>query len=137
MDNSAWSRSDHKEISGWWPVAFAAGHLVCSEAFLLEALYSARNGAHMRSLRDIITGGMPSVLSDERTWEIAFEAQQNMADAAGLMHRRKPMDFLMAATAHQHGLGVLHYDHDYDLIAEHGGLDFASVWVAPPGSLDP
>ncbi|MBA2348754.1 MAG: PIN domain-containing protein [Solirubrobacterales bacterium] len=136
VDNSAWSRSDREAIAGWWPGAFAAGRLICCDAFLLEALYSARSGTHMRALHAVITGGMPSVQCSERTWEIAFEAQQAMADAAGLMHRRKPMDFLMAATAHQHGLGILHYDRDYDLIAEHGGLDFASVWVAPPGSLD-
>ena len=83
-----------------------------------------------------ISESMDSVRCDERTLELAFEAQQAMADAAGLMHRRKPLDFLIAATAHQHGHGVLHYDRDYDLIAEHGRLDFTSVWVVPPGSLE-
>jgi hypothetical protein len=33
-------------------------------------------------------------------------------------------------------MGVLHYDHDYDRIAEHGGLDFASVWVGPRNWLE-
>ena len=135
VDHSAWTRSDRAAITTWWAREFQAQRIIRCDAFLIEALYSARSGSEMRRVRSVITG-MPNAICDARTWEIAFEAQQSMADAAGLMHRRKPIDFLIAATAHQHGLGVLHYDHDYDLIAEHGGLDFASGWVAAPGSLD-
>jgi len=32
-------------------------------------------------------------------------------------------------------LGGLHYDHDYDVIAQHTDLEFDSVWLAPCGSL--
>jgi len=32
-------------------------------------------------------------------------------------------------------LGVLHYDHDYDLISERTDLSYESVWVAPRGSI--
>jgi hypothetical protein len=31
---------------------------------------------------------------------------------------------------------VLHYDRDYDTIAQHSSLSFPSVWVAPRGSID-
>jgi hypothetical protein len=31
--------------------------------------------------------------------------------------------------------GVLHYDRDYDLIAEHTSLSFESVCLAPAGTL--
>ena len=51
------------------------------------------------------------------------------------MHRRKPIDFLIAATAHQHGLGVLHYDRDYDHLVELTNLRFDSQWLASPGAL--
>ncbi len=47
-----------------------------------------------------------------------------------------PADFLTAAIVAQHELGVLHYDSDYDLIADHTSLEFESVWIAPPGSAD-
>jgi hypothetical protein len=30
---------------------------------------------------------------------------------------------------------VLHYDGDYEILAEHTSLIFESVWLAPPGSL--
>lgn len=137
VDHSAWTRSDRAVIAAWWTHEFRAQRILRCDAFVIEALSSARSGSEMRRIRSVITRGMPNAVCDAETWEIAFDAQQAMADAAGLMHRRKPIDFLIAATAHQHGLGVLHYDRDYDLIAEHGGLNFASVWVAAPGSLDP
>jgi hypothetical protein len=42
---------------------------------------------------------------------------------------------LIAAVADRHGLGVLHYDDDYDLIAEKTDLGFESVWLAARGTL--
>ncbi len=62
-------------------------------------------------------------------------AQAELASAPGISHRVKPVDLLIAATAAAAGLGVLHYDRDYDTIAEHTSLSFASVWVAPRGSI--
>jgi predicted nucleic acid-binding protein len=56
-------------------------------------------------------------------------------DAVG-HHRLAPMDLLLAACAHHSGHGVLHYDRDYDVIAAHTSLEFASEWVAPAGSID-
>jgi predicted nucleic acid-binding protein len=50
-------------------------------------------------------------------------------------HRLPPVDLLIAALADRHGLGVLHYDHDYDLIAEKTDLAFDSVWLAARGSI--
>jgi predicted nucleic acid-binding protein len=42
-------------------------------------------------------------------------------------------DLLIAATAQDSGLGVLHYDHHYDRLAE--VLTFETRWLAPPGTL--
>jgi hypothetical protein len=38
-------------------------------------------------------------------------------------------------TTERHDLGVLHYDHDYDLIVEKTDLAFDSVWLAARGTL--
>jgi predicted nucleic acid-binding protein len=43
------------------------------------------------------------------------------------------VDYLIAAAAQETGAAVLHYDRDYDTLAEIMG--FESVWLAPPGSL--
>jgi HEPN domain-containing protein len=47
--------------------------------------------------------------------------------------RRHDLDYLIAAAAQETGAAVLHYDRDYDTLAEIMG--FESVWLAPPGSL--
>lgn len=136
VDRSVWARTQKPAIVPVWAAALTAGDVVACPPFLLEAGYSARSADDLRRLRGAIRASMPEVACDKETWDLALAAQERMADAAGLMHRRNPMDLLVAAVAHQHGIGVLHYDHDYDLIAEHSGLRFASVWVVPAGSAD-
>jgi hypothetical protein len=41
--------------------------------------------------------------------------------------RVPPVDLLVAAIADRHRLGILHYDRDYDLLAEKTDLDIESV----------
>ncbi len=135
LDNSVYARRRHAEVLATWTEGLVEQRFVACDPFLIEALSGARSGEELRAERNDLLATMRHVACDQRTWQVAFDMQQAMADAAGLMHRRKPLDFLIAALAHQHGLGVLHYDRDYDLIAEHGGRGFASVWVAPAGSL--
>ncbi len=43
------------------------------------------------------------------------------------------VDYMVAATAQETGAAVLHYDGDYDTLAE--VMEFESVWLAPAGSL--
>jgi predicted nucleic acid-binding protein len=62
-------------------------------------------------------------------------AQAELAAVAEISHRVKPVDLLIAAIASERGLGVLHYDHDYDTIEKHTALSFASVWVASRASI--
>ena len=43
------------------------------------------------------------------------------------------VDYLVAAAALDQGAAVIHYDQDYDTLAELMG--FQSVWLAPAGTL--
>jgi len=54
---------------------------------------------------------------------------------ADAFHRLPHHDYLVAATAAAHGLGVLHYDADFDRIADHSQLAFESIWIAARGTL--
>ena len=45
------------------------------------------------------------------------------------------VDLLVAAVADRYDLAVLHYDHDYDLIADKTGLSFTSEWLVPHGTI--
>ncbi len=47
----------------------------------------------------------------------------------------RPSNLLVAALADRHRLAVLHYDRDYDVLADKTDLDFESVWLAEPGAL--
>lgn len=104
-------------------------------AFAMEALYSGRNAEEVEELHAELTRGMRFVEMDGAIWRSALLAQVELAAVLERFHRRPPIDYLIAATADHHGLGVLHYDGDYDLIAEHSSLEFESRWVVEPGSL--
>lgn len=135
VDNSVYARLGHPTVATVWCEAQARDELVACGPFVGEALYSARDVAELEQLLEELTLGMRYVGLDDRTWRLAYEAQRRMAAVAPQFHRRPLGDYLVAAAAHQHRLGVLHYDHDFDLLVEHSGLRFESRWVAGPGSL--
>jgi predicted nucleic acid-binding protein len=115
--------------------AAEAGELVVCAPFRIEARYSARSADSFRRLNEQLdVFGQARV--DQRTWEIAEDAQRQLAETPGVSHRVKFADLVIAAAADQHSLGVLHYDADYDTIAEHTTLTYRSRWIAERGSLD-
>ncbi len=98
--------------------------------FRLEARYSATS-AHDFAALDAELDGFKQTGSDGRTWQLALTAQQALANDKAVSHRVKFADLLVAAAAHQVGVGVLHYDKDYDTIAHHTNLMIESQWIAP------
>lgn len=57
-----------------------------------------------------------------------------LARQGGIHHRRvKRADLLISAAAESAGLPVLHYDADFEVIAEITGQP--TRWIAPRGSL--
>ncbi len=137
LDNSAWSRL---LLKGMVPkerakaiVAYIDEERVATcLPFLLEVGCSARSAADYRRIADRL-GRLPRILVDREVERLALEAQRELAEVGH--HRLAPIDVLIAACAHRAEAGVLHYDRDYDLIAEHTSLAFESEWLASPGSL--
>jgi len=76
---------------------------------------------------------LPCFHIDEDVERRALDAQRQLARIGD--HRLPPVDLLVAAVADSYDLGVLHYDHDYDLIAEKTDLSFRSEWLVPRGTL--
>ena len=100
--------------------------------FLLEAGYSARSATdHDELLRELMA--LPMLHIDTEVELRAVDAQHQLARAGH--HRLPPVDLIISALADRHGLGVLHYDHDFDTIAGRTDLRFESVWLARRGSL--
>jgi predicted nucleic acid-binding protein len=136
LDHSAWSRlladqvPAHREndVLDW----IEQGRLATCLPFLLEAGYSAQDAAEYREGMERLAR-LSHFPVDEVVERAARQAQADLALVGH--HRMSPADLTIAACAHVAGGGVLHYDRDYDLIAEHTRLDFESVWVAEAGAI--
>lgn len=76
---------------------------------------------------------LPRIEIDSEVERMALQAQRELAEIGH--HRLAPIDVMIAACAHRAEAGVLHYDGDYDILAEHTSLMFESEWLAPSGTL--
>ena len=111
---------------------FEEERLGVSLPFLLEAGFTARNAReHLVLATDF--AALPTFPIDEEVERRALEAQAQLARVGH--HRLAPSDVILAALADRHGLGVLHYDNDFELLLEKTDLDFHSEWLMPRGSL--
>jgi predicted nucleic acid-binding protein len=136
LDNSAWARFTDPAVSDERVTELAdtleSGRIATCLPFLLEAGYSARSAKdHDQLLVELLA--LPHYSIDETVEQRALDAQGQLARVGH--HRLPPVDLIVAALADRHDLGVLHYDHDYDLIADKTDLRFASVWLAPAGTI--
>lgn len=106
--------------------------LAVSAAVEMEVLQSARSAAEADRLRHLLTGFDYLPCTDE-VWDRAKDIQRQALFRGN--HRALSMaDMLIAATAERHGVTVLHYDGDYDMIAAVTGQRMR--WVVPAGTAD-
>jgi predicted nucleic acid-binding protein len=97
----------------------------------LEVGYAARSAAEWdESLAAV--GILEPVATTEAHLGRSLQVQRLLA--AKSQRGRKLPDLLVAATAELEGLGVLHYDADFDRIASVTGQP--TTWVVPRGSVD-
>jgi predicted nucleic acid-binding protein len=136
LDNSAWGRL----LQGVVPKARAETIAALTEAreiavclpFVLEAGFSARSLGDRKALMARLDE-LPRVALDGEVERLASRAQYELTEVGH--HRVAPVDVMIAACAHRAEAGVLHYDRDYDVLAEHTSLLFDSEWLAPAGTL--
>jgi predicted nucleic acid-binding protein len=136
LESSAWARLSHRSLpderAGEIADALEGGDLVVCLPFLLEAGYFARDTrSHELLCRELLA--LPWAGIDAAVERRAVNIQRQLARSGH--HRLPPVDLLIAATAERHGLGVLHYDRDYDVIAARTDVEFESVWLAEPGTI--
>jgi predicted nucleic acid-binding protein len=126
-DTSAWNRST--AVADRWDEL--RDQLFLCSPVRLELLYSARNPATYRALASDLTT-IPDLPLDDEVCAAAERAQALLAEAS--QHRGPvPIDLLVAATAQEYGVTLLHYDRHFDAIAEVTGQRME--WLAPRGSL--
>ncbi|HEX3693729.1 MAG TPA: PIN domain-containing protein [Solirubrobacteraceae bacterium] len=132
VDTSAWARVDHPSIRNSWADAVAKGRLRVSPIGRLEILLRARNGSDFDALTEYLSVLRTAPLSTTVV-RAAEDAMRTLSHRSHGAHRLPIVDYLLAAAAQETGAAVLHYDHDYDTLAE--VMEFESVWLAPPGSM--
>ena len=129
-DKSAFEQQRHSVAADGLLRALAAdGALYMTEIVALELLYSARNRADYETRWDGLET-LPWLHPTAPVAERALAIQRTLADRG--QHRRPIPDLLVAATALEHDATVLHYDRDFDLIADVSGLSVR--WIIPSGT---
>jgi len=132
IDTSAAARANEPEVRAALAAVHERGAIATCPALDLEALYSARDPAdYERRLRWRRTGYVRLGM-DDAEWGRAVEVQRELAGKS--QHRAAGiMDLLIAACAERHSATVVHYDADYEAIAEVTGQPVR--WVVPRGSV--
>lgn len=132
VDSSAMNRIKYEPVQKRLSPLIAAGLVATCAALDLEALYSAQNPGEYEKMRGMRASIFTYLDTGEEDWSQALDVQRSLA--AKSIHRGpKIPDLVIAAVAFRYGLTLLHYDSDFDRIAE---LTNQSIdWVVPRGSV--
>lgn len=97
----------------------------------LEVGYGSRNAREWdQDMADLSVFGLVETTADH----VRRARQVQRLLAARSQRGRKVPDLLIAAAAEEAGLTLMHYDADFDRIAQVTGQD--CQWVVAPGSID-
>ena len=136
-DTSAWVKSRQRSAPGWLRERFdrllGDDQIVICDMVKLELLHHESDPEGFGRRRSDLEA-LPWCPIGPEQWRRALDVQQALASSGEARHRAiKNPDFLIAAAAEAAGLPVLHYDHDYDKLAEATGQP--AEWIAERGSL--
>ena len=133
IDTSAYARiATSSEVAAAVEPLMVEGAAAVCGVLALEVGFSARTARdHARVSKSLAV--WPWIDIEPADWVRARDVQHRLAlrgqhRAAGLA------DLLTAAAAERAGAAVLHYDRDFELIAEVSGQP--TEWVVAPGSVD-
>ena len=129
-DKSALARLHHPTVARRLGPLLVDGLVATTPIIDLAVLYSARS---LADYEEILAErrALPSCPVTPEVTDRAIDIQHRLAQRG--RHRVPLLNFLIAAVAELNDLAVMHYDADYDRIAEITGQRFQ--WVAPRGSL--
>jgi predicted nucleic acid-binding protein len=131
VDTSVLTRLGEPTVRAALESLAAVGRVGRSGISDLEVGYSARSAREWDDLQTALSA-FELVETEARHMERARQVQRMLAGRS--QRGRKVPDLLVAATAEEAGLIVLHYDADFDRIAAMTGQK--CEWVAAPGSID-
>jgi hypothetical protein len=130
-DKSALARLRHPPVAAALLPLIAEGQLAMCGVLDLELLYSARSHQDFVATRAELAG-YPRFDVVQADFDRAIEVMEALARRG--QHRAAGLpDLLLAAVAERHGVTLLHYDADFDLLAAVTGQ--AATWIVPRGSV--
>ncbi|MFG2879540.1 PIN domain nuclease [Streptomyces sp. NPDC048337] len=132
IDKSALARYPKPAVRAVLDPMQRSGVLALCGAIELEVLYSVRGKAEAEEVHEELRG-FDWLTTPDEAWDRAKEVQAQLIDR-GTWKAVSVVDLIIAATAERHGATVLHYDGDYDMIAEVTGQPMR--WVVPRGTAD-
>ena len=130
-DTSALARGTEPPVAARLDPLLEAGLVARCTPTDLEAGYSSTSPASHRQMRTA-RAAWPFVAMDQSVLDRAVAVQDALAERSQ-QRGAKIADLLIAAAAGAAGLVVLHYDHDFDLIAEITGQP--TEWIVPAGTV--
>lgn len=129
-DKSALEQRRHSDAArGVLALLLAENRLATCHVVAMEVLYSARNLRDFEKLRTDLDL-LPWIPVYDTAMDRALEVQHLLAKRG--QHRLPLPDLMIAAAAESHGAVVLHYDHDFDLIA--AVTKQPTEWIVPRGT---
>ncbi|MFG1952678.1 PIN domain nuclease [Micromonospora sp. NPDC048830] len=132
LDKSALARWPKPRVAPVLEELSERGLLAVCGAVEIEVIHSARTAKDAQRARWLLSGFRWLPMPDE-VWDRAIDVQVQALHRGN--HRALSMaDLLIAATAERHGVTVLHYDGDFDLITAITGQP--TTWVVPAGTAD-
>lgn len=131
-DTSAWTnREKDRLVEAAFAARGLAGEIATCGMVVAELLWTARNRVEFTRLRTGL-GELPQIEITGDVWRRAFDVWEALV-ARGRHREITPPDLLIAATAELAGVGLCHYDRDFETIAEVTGQPIRAI--APLGSL--
>lgn len=132
VDTSALARSKTEPIAEVLRPLIRRGLTGVCGTVALELLHSTRNSGEMRTTADALDSWEWLPTEDE-DFHRAIDIQAELA-RTGRHRAAPPADLVIAAVAERCGVTVVHYDSDFDRIAEVTGQPVE--WVVARGSVN-
>lgn len=131
-DTSVYARLTKPPVSAAFALLAAEGRVALCAPVAFELGYSARSHDDYLTLADRLLA-FPSVPATDADHRRALEVQA-LLSARGQHRALSLVDALVAAIAEARGLTILHYDSDFELVAEVTGQE--DEWIVERGTAD-
>lgn len=120
------------ELRDAWGPWFEDGMLSVCQLTELEIYSSSRSAEHLEEFKAIFQDHYTWALMPDAVWSRACEVQGLLA-RQGKQRSAGVVDLLVAATAELNRMTILHYDRDFETVAQVTGQPVR--WVAEPGTV--